>query len=92
MNYQYLNNITELPRSEGGNILSVKISKKDIDNVTIICDYNTKGDSTKVTIKVRKNSNILEQRTFLNSNIFPKHIMRTKTDIIIYLESFKNED
>ena len=93
MDYKIINDIVRIPKpSEQGEIFSVTISKEDVDNVTVLCDYSIKGDTTNVTIKVRKGHNIIEERVFPNSNIFPKHIMRTRTHITIYLESFRNED
>lgn len=93
MDYKIINDIVKIPRpSEQGEIYSISISKEDADNVTMICDYATKTDTTQVTVKVRKGHDIVEERVFPNSNIFPKHIMRTRTHITIYLESFRNED
>jgi hypothetical protein len=93
MDYKIINDIVRIPRpSEQGEIFSVMLSKEEVDNITVICDYNIKGDSTQVTIKVRKGHDIIEERIFPNTNIFPKHIMRTRTHIIIYLESFRNEN
>lgn len=91
--YKIITDIVKVPRpSENGDIFSVSISKEDADNISLICDYGVKTDSTQVTVRVRKGHDIVEERIFPNSNIFPKHIMRTKTNIVFYLESFRNEN
>lgn len=93
MDYKIINDIVKIPRpSENGEIFSVTISKEDADNISLICDYGIKTDSTQVTVIVRKGHDIVEERVFHNSNIFPKHIMRTRTNITFYLETFRNED
>ena len=91
-NYKFIDDVVKVPKGNGGEILSVMISKENISSVTVICDYNIVGDGTEVTIKANNNHAVVEQRTFPNSNIFPKHIVRTRTHIIIYLETFRNED
>ena len=88
MDYKIIDNIVEVPKSGTGTIFSVMISKENITNVTVVCDYCVKFNTTEVTIKARKDHDIVEERTFPNTNIFPKHIVRTRTHIIIYLESF----
>lgn len=88
MDYKIIDDIVEIPKSNKGTVLSVMISKENITNVTVVCDYCINFDTTQVTIKARKDNHIVEERTFPNTNIFPKHIVRTRTHIIIYLESF----
>ncbi len=90
MNYKYINNIQET-KIDNKTILVITIPKENIDNVSIFSDYNSKTDSNNVIIKVRKNNKLLESRTILNSTLFPRHLERSKINIIIYLESFKYE-
>lgn len=88
MEYKYLNNVIETER-DNKVLISVIISRKDIGSISILSDYNPVTDNNNVIIKVRKNSKTIEHRTFLRSDIFPKHIERTKETITIYLEQFK---
>lgn len=91
MNYQYIKELTSVPRGDKTLYLIV-VEKSKVSNITVISEYSVEWHCNKVTIHARKNGIILESRTFLNTNVFPRHIERTKTQIKIYLESFKHED